>query len=286
MALDSYTDILAHILERGYEESTDSSGDFSTLAADAIVEAWRDISMRWPILEWRKDPPGAFVTTDDITTTTITVSAGEGVTATLSAGPSASISGRKIAATGSNTYSRVTSHTAGATTCVLDAVQTALTAAACVIYQDEYTLASDLGLFVDGLWFENGNFVPIKPESVILEAFTPPVGDNYPSAFARIGRRKILLSHYPTAVKRVEYSYSFFPDDPSGSSELALPKHWRPALAELALALLLGMKFDRREADTRARAEHLIENCIRFERQRVSGLQGIVPTRYVGSYGS
>lgn len=288
MGLDTHNEIRTHILERAYEDSEDTTGDFYTLAGDAIVEAWRDIAMRWPILEWRKTPPGAFATVDDITTTTLTIaSAGEGVAGTLSSAPAASITGRKIQPANVEWYSIVTAHTAGATGVTLDVAQAAVAAGtACVIYQDEYDLAADLGLFVDGLWYPNGTFVSMKSEEYIRESYSPPQGDGVPGYFARIGRRRIRLSHYPTSVKRVEYPYSFVPDDPSGTTTLSLPTFWRPALAELSLALLLGMKFDRRENDTMARAERLIEKCILYERRRVDGLQTMEPVRFVGAYGS
>jgi hypothetical protein len=286
MGFDTFAAIKIHIMERALEDSEETDGDFSTLAEDAIVQSHRDFAMRWPILEWRKDPPGAFLTVDDITTTTITAAIGEAVTATLSTAPSDSIQGRKIQPTGEEWYARVTSHAAGSTSCVLDVVQSTLAADACVIFQDEYNLATDIGVLVDGLWYPNGHFVPLKSEEVIQEAFQTPQGDGFPSAFARIGRRKILLSHYPTSRKRVEYSYYRFPDDPSGTSELELPKHWRIALAEMSFALLLGMKFDRREGDARNRAEKLTEEAIKYERQRLSSLQTIAPSRYVGAYGS
>jgi hypothetical protein len=113
MGFDTFAAIKIHIMERALEDSEETDGDFSTLAEDAIVQSHRDFAMRWPILEWRKDPPGAFLTVDDITTTTITAAIGEAVTATLSTAPSDSIQGRKIQPTGEEWYARVTSHAAG-----------------------------------------------------------------------------------------------------------------------------------------------------------------------------
>jgi hypothetical protein len=288
MPLDTFAQIQAHILERGYEDSTDLTGDFFTLSSDAIIEAWRDIATRWPILEWRKSPVGAFITVASITTTTLTIAAaGEAVAATLSVAPATSIVGRKIKPTGKEWYAIVTAHTAGDTAVTLDVAQEAIAAGtACTIYKDEYTLNADLGLFVDGLWYPTSKFVALKSEEYMRSAFPVPHASDIPEYFARIGQRTIRLSSYPTSVKRVEYLYSFVPDDPSGTTTLAIPTFWRPALAELALAILIGMKFDRRENDTMARAERMIERCITYEKQRMSGLQTKSPTGYRGAYGA
>jgi hypothetical protein len=184
-------------------------------------------------------------------------------------------------------YAIVTAHVAGALTCTLDVAQATIAAGtACVIYVDEYDLATDLGLFIDGLWYPDGRFVPLKTEEFIRDAYSPPQGDSSPAYFARIGRRRIKLSHYSNAVRRVEYTYTAQQDDPSGATTLSLPSYWRPALAELALSILMGDKFDKREKDTLLRAERLIETCLIYERRRTAGLQTFSPVRYTGAYGS
>jgi hypothetical protein len=288
MAFDTFEQIRAHILERGYEDSTDTTGDFYSLAADAIIEAWRDIATRWPILEWRKSPVGSFITTAQVTSLTVTIAAaGASAAGVLSSAPTSSLLGRKLKPTGKEWYGIITAHNANETAFTLDVAQEALAAGqACTIYQDEYTLNADLGLFVDGLWYPTSKFVALKSEEYMRTSFPVPHASDIPEYFARIGQRTIRLSSYPTSVKRVEYPYSFVPDDPSGTTTLALPSFWRPALAVKALAILIGMKFDRRENDTLARAERMIEACIAYEKQRLHGLQTKSPTGYRGAYGS
>src|SRR3990167_7183848 len=112
MPYTSYEGVKAAILGRAYE-NTDGTSTFDDLADDALLEAWTDLLTRWPWLDLIKDPPGVFVTTDDITTTTITVAAaGTSVAGTLSAAPSVSIAGRKIRPSGKTWGARVTAHVA------------------------------------------------------------------------------------------------------------------------------------------------------------------------------
>ena len=274
MGLDTYATILDLVLRRAQMGTSSSTEDWYGTVEDALIEAWRDLVVRHPWLSLRKDPPGAFVTTNDITTTTITIAtAGTGVTVTLSASPATSIAGRKIAPTGKSWISRVTAHTVGSTSATVDAAPETLAAGtACVIYQDEYDLASDLGAFVDGLWSDDG-FVPPWPEDRVRADYPdPPSAARIPRAFCRIGQRRIRLSHYPTEAIRFEYPYSYEPADPSGSGTLAIAFYLRPAYAELGLALAFGMKSDRREANAQARAEVLIRRALAYEDRLRSAL--------------
>ena len=273
MPIDTYTGVKSYILGRAYE-NTDGTSTFDALADDALVEGWRDLVTRWPWLDLVKDPPGVFVTTDDITTTTITVAAaGVSVAGTLSAAPAVSISGRKIKPSGKTWVARVTAHTAGLTAVTLDAAPEALAAGtACVIFQDEYDLASDLGCFVDGLWFD-GRFTPLLSEESLKVGWPdPPGGQDYPSAFARLTKGRIRLSHYSISVKRGEYPYTSELADPSGSGTLALPGYLRPAFAALALVELYEMALDRRYAAALQKAERSVERAIVYERRRRTGL--------------
>lgn len=273
MGYDSYSAVKTHILGRAYE-NTDGTSTFDGLADDALLEAWTDLLTRWPWLDLVKDPPGAFVTTDDITTTTITVAAaGTSVAGTLSAAPAVSIAGRKIKPSGKTWVARVTAHTAGLTAVTLDAAPEVLAAGtACVIFQDEYDLASDLGCFVDGLWID-GYFVPLLGEETLKSTYQdPPEASIYPAAFARLTKGRIRLSHYPTSVKRVEYPYTSELTDPSGSGTLALPGYLRRVYAKLALAQLYEMVLDRRYASALQDSERSVERAIIYERRRKTGL--------------
>ena len=288
MALDSFTAILAHILERAIEDSTDATGDFYTLAQDAIIEVWRDHTTRIQTLELVKDPAGAFVTVAPITTLTLTIAAaGESVAGTLSATHASSLTGYKIKPTSKNWIVRITAHAAGAAAVTLDAVPEALAAGSAItIYKDEYDLASDLGVFVDGLWGQDGGFVSLVSEETLRRDWPdPPQSADTASGFCRLTRRKIRLSHYPASVRRYEYPYQYEPDDPAGATTLVIGAHMRPALAEGALAVLLDMKFDRRADRTKVRAEQLLAAVEIYERRRRMGFGTVGNQRYRGAYG-
>ena len=287
MGLNSYNGLRSYCLERAGEDPDDANGGFYDIFSDLFGQAHRDLIIRYPFIDLAADPPGAFVTTDDITTTTLTIaSAGTAVTGTLSAAPSASIAGRKIRPSGVSWIARVTAHTAGSTSVTLDAVPAAIAAGtACVIFQDEYELASDLGVFINGLWDQSEGFVPLRQLEEMVGVFSdPPQAASTPSAFARLTRQKIRLSHYPNSVRRYEYPYIQEIGDPSGAAILTIPAFLRPVLAEGALALLFQMKGDVRQPEAQARYETMIERAIVYEQRRRLGLGQLSHQTRQGGY--
>lgn len=277
MPLESYSDVRRACLSRIEEETGANLSDWYADVEEALIEAWQDVITRHPWLALVKDPPGVFLTQDDITTPTITIAAaGTGVAATLSANPQSgqSMVGRKLRVTGQNWIARITAHVADSTTLTLDAVPATVAAGtAMTIFQDEVTLASDLGVFVDGLWTQEGDFVELWDEERLRRAYVdPPSGAWPPAAFCRLGRRLIRLSQYPTAVRRVEYSYTYEPANPSGIGELALPAYLRPVYLHGALAMAYDFKSDRRAAKEAQRYELGLERAIAYERRLRTGL--------------
>lgn len=277
MGLDSLDDLVQLVLARADEidaGGTASASPFYGLMDETVNEVWRDLITRYPWLDVTKDPPGSFVTTDDVTTTTLTIAtAGTAVSGTLSAAPSTSITGRKIRPSGVTWIARVTAHTAGSTTVTLDAVPATIAAGtACVIFQDEYDLASDLGVFASGLWSQAGHFVRLVSLETLLAAYPdPPNAGTTADLFARLTRTRIRLSQYPNSVRRYEYPYLAELSDPSGTATLAIPPHLRPILAEGTLALLFQMKGDRRQGEAATRYEAGIERAIAYETRRRVG---------------
>lgn len=276
MGLDSYADILAYVLTRAGEidaGGTVTDSPFHGLMDELIAQAHRDLVTRHPWLDLLTT--AAFVTTDDVTTLTLTVaSAGASVTGTLSSAPTSSFTGRKVKPSGKTWFARITAHTANDTSITLDAApETVAAGTACVIYQDEYDLASDLGIFADGLWDQAGDFVPLDSLETLAATYRDPQssGARTAEAFARLTRRKIRLAPYPNAVRRYEYSYLAELSDPSGSSDLTLPAYLRPILAEGVLALLYQMKLDRRQSEAQQRYEVGIERAIAYETKRRTG---------------
>lgn len=287
MALETYNDLLSYVLTRGGEidpGGTVTDSPFHGIMDELIGQAHRDLATRHPWLDLLTTD--AFVTTNDLTTLTLTIAAaGEDVNGTLSASQSTDLTGRKIKPSGKNWIARIT-HTAPSAVITLDAVpETIAAGSACVIYQDEYTLASDLGIFADGLWDQAGEFVPLVSLERLVEADPDPQssGARTAEAFARLTRRKIRLAPYPNQVRRYEYSYLAELSDPSGATTLTLPAYLRPVLAEGALALLYQMKLDRRQGEAQQRYEVGIERAIVYETKRRVGF-GILsaPSRQGG----
>lgn len=278
MGFDTAADIKRICLDRA-DEATDGSSDFATMFDEIFVEVWRDLVVRHPWLCLIKDPPGALLTTAAITSVTITVAAaGANVAATLSAVQTSSLVGLKIAPSGANYFMRVTAHAAPSANITVDAAPEVLSASACAIYQDEYTLAADLGVFVDGLWTpEKGDPVPLWPEERLKTdlGHGAAVPGYPPLAFARLTTTKIRLSSYPTAVRRLEYPYAYEPTPPvtSSTATLVLAPSLRATLAAGCLGLLYKEKLDRRYQVTAQSYERRIQRQCEYEtRQRIAVL--------------
>lgn len=274
MSLDSYTDLLRAVLSRAGEE-TDGTSKFLTDAGDAAIEAWREFTTRFPWLCLRKSPPSALLTIAPVTTLTLTVAAaGESAAATLSAIYATSLAGRKIRPSGKAWAARITAHVAGTNALTLDAAPETVTAGtACTIFQDEYDLASDLGLFVDGIWTQDGTFIALKGEEWVKIRYPDPPDQGWPAKyFCRLTRRRVRFSTYPGTVERCEYPYNYEPADPSGAGALAIDAHLRPAFAEMWLALVFQFKEDKREVAAFQRGEQKIRRAIIYEGRLLRGL--------------
>ena len=274
MAYTTLANLKSIILFRA-DQPTDGTSDFDGSLDSALIEVWRDLTIRHPWMSLIKSPPGVFLTVAEDTAKTLTIAtAGASVAATLSAAPSVSILGYRIQPTGKPYFLRVTAHTATEVGLTVDAAPEVLTAQACSIVKDEYDLASDLGMFVDGLWTPDSNLpVPLKPEQTVKEDVGTGVTTGWPpTSFARIGPTRIRLSHAPTAIKRVEYPYSRKPADPS-TGALALDDYLLPVYQLGALAQLYSELFDRRFKATFDRYELGIRRAFEYEtRQRVAVL--------------
>src|SRR3990167_2765861 len=260
------------------DEPTTSDGDFYTAGQRALIRAHHDLANRHPWYWLRAYPPGSFVTTAAITSLTITVaSTGTSVAGTLSATYATSLANFKLLPTGKNWYARVTSHTAGTNAVTLDAVPETLAAGSAIsIVRDEYQLAADLGLFVDGLWTQDGDYIELKSEEQIRKEYgDKPEPAWPPSAFCRLDQRRIRLSHYPTSTERVEYPYCTMPDDidpTDGATELTISHNFRYLLADGALYFAYLMKSDKRVAAAKKDYEDGIEQAISYHRRLMMGI--------------
>ena len=278
MPLLSYSDVRRACLARIEEETGANVSDWYDDVEESLIEAWRLLAVEHPWLPFVKAPPGVFVTQDDITARTVTIaSAGTPVTATLDANPQSgqSMAGRKIRPTGFNWHARITAHVADSTSLTLDAApETVAAGTACTIFQDEITLASDVGLFyTGGIWAATGEFIELWDEERLrTEHPDPPSGAWPPEAFCRLGSRLIRFSDYPNVARRGEYPYTFIPADPSGTGELEIPSWLRPTYLHGTLAIAYGFKNDPRQAGAATRYEQLKERAITYNDRLMVGL--------------
>lgn len=261
------------------------TSDFIAEAVNAGVEIWRDICSRHPWLSFRKEPSGAFVTFPRDLSRTITIpNAGVAVVCTLNAVYTVTgfpnLVGFKMRKPGSNTYSKVTAHAQGSASVTLDAVNHDMVGAAIQIeiYADEYDLASDLGVFVNGIWTVYGYECYLWPEERLRTEYpSPSAAANWPPrAFSRIGRTRIRFASYPTLQYRMEYPYCFEPadplvTDPTGGVALVMEPRMIPIFAEGVAAVIRGLKSDTRAKDSGTIYEAKIEALWDYEARRLRG---------------
>ena len=284
---DSFNDIRTWCLSLADMQA--SGDDWQTEVENSIVRAWDDLHNRFAFWWAIKYPPGVFLSVDDITNRTLTIAtAGTSVAGTLSSSVADDLDNYKIKPSGKNWAARITAHTAGSAAITLDAApETIAAGTACVIFQDEYQLASDLGLFVDGLWRQDGHFVELwAMERLLREYPDPPSSGDSPVAFARIDKRRIRLSSYPTSVKRYEYHYTKEEGSITAGSSTAftVDRNFRWIIAHGALAEAYLMKSDKRAGLYEKSYERVIESAIAYHHRLMGGLGTRQGGRVVGPY--
>lgn len=271
---DSFENVRTDILSR-MDEPEDSTSDWFGDVARSIVRAFHDLHNRHAWWWATVRPPGVFNTVAQITARTITIAtAGTSVTGTLDATVATSLTGFKIRVSGRNYIMRITAHTAGTASITLDsAPNTEAAGTATTIYQDEYQLASDLGIFTDGgIWSGDGNFIPLWSLKRLLSEFPdPPSAASPPSAIARIDKRYIRFSHYPTIRERYEYPYAQTAADPSGTGDLIIDQNWRWVLSDGGLYFAYLLKSDKRAAAAKQDYERAIQQLYDYDRRMRQG---------------
>jgi len=129
---------------------------------------------------------------------------------------------------------------------------------------------------VDGLWTEDGYYVELKSEEWIRKEHGDLPSPSWPpAAFCRLDARRIRLSHYPTAAKRVEFPYVTAPDDldpTEATIELTIPHNFRWLLGDATLYFLYLMKSDKRAGSAKQDYERGVEECVAYHRRVVMGI--------------
>lgn len=278
MPLTTYNDVKKWVL-RAADEHDDGSSDLEVEGSvhDALWEAWDDLLVQYPWLCFRKNPPGVVLTSAAITGLTMSVTAGLNAVATLSASQASSLVGWKVIQNGGQDVMRVTAHAAPSAQITLDAAPDTLVSAGVTLFKDEYDTASDLGLFVDGLWTQQADFIEVVPEKIIKEEYPSGFVSGWPPRYAaRIGKTKIRFSSYPVNVERIEYPYNYEAAQPVDTPAVALTldRHLRPAYAAMALALLMTMKSDTRAQGKLQLAQGRLDAALKYEDRLLRGVFG------------
>ena len=148
MATLTYSDLQTRIANRLRIPTTNTT-EMTKIQA-MLNDVYRDIWMKYNW--WWCVKRSTLVTADDISTGTVSVT-NASTSITFSSAPTPSVAGR-VFMVDSNADSlavyRISSHTAGATAATLDAVYTGATdtAAGYKVYQDTYSLPTDLGTLI------------------------------------------------------------------------------------------------------------------------------------------
>ena len=271
---DSFENVLTDVLFR-MDEVTDGTSDFDAAARRAVIRGYHDLLNRHAWWFNRKSPPGVILTTAPITARTITIAAtGTSVAATLDATVTPSILNYKINPTGKNWFARITAHAAGSAALTLDAVPETLAAgAACTIYQDEYTIASDVGVFTECMFSQEGWRIYFWDEERLRREYIDPPNQGWPPrAFCRLTDTRIRLSTYPDAIRRIEYPYGIRQPDPSGTGGLVIPQNYRWMLADAALYFAYLLKSDKRAGTAKGDYEAAVLSLLSYHRASLMGI--------------
>ncbi|MDP3769266.1 MAG: hypothetical protein Q8S13_14735, partial [Dehalococcoidia bacterium] len=217
----------------------------------------------------------ALLTTAPITTLTLTIAAaGSAVAATLSATYASSLANYKVNPTGKNWFARITAHVAGTDALTLDAAPETLAAGSAItIYQDEYTIASDVGVFTECMFASDGYRILFWDEERLRREYPDPPNQGWPPrAFCRLTDTRIRFSTYPDAIRRVEYPYGIRQSDPSGSGTLVVPQNFRWLLSDAGLYFAYLLKSDKRAGTAKGDYEAGVLSCLSYHRASLMGI--------------
>ena len=218
MASLTYSDLETRIANH-LRLPTSNTAEMTKIGAIAN-EVYRDIGLKYPNWWWLRKA-GVVNTTADVTTGTLAATNGStGIT--FSSAPTDSATGKVISVTenvlDSGAFYRIASHTAASVSATLDAAYTGttVTTSAFVVYQDQYSLPTDLKYIRE---IRRYGVVPllqkIGPEEMDrIKAYDTSVGK--PAVwtvrdFATSGdpttAQRLIVHPYPDDTYRLELSY-------------------------------------------------------------------------------
>lgn len=239
-------DIRTGILRRGGEK-TDGTSEFHATALEYINRAFLRILQEGIALPWTRKVAGVFNTLAKITAGTLAVTKGS-TSITFSSAPASSVKDFKLRVDGKGPVYRIASHAAAATAATLDAayVDDNNTAAAYVVFQDEYALVNDVLFLLTPLrFYESPYRLDLVDENAMEDRYPLPlIQEGVPTVAALIGEQRIRLSHYTADIKRVEYDYIQVLSDLVAGGTIPMPRPDRKALESGGLFYLMLDKED------------------------------------------
>jgi hypothetical protein len=291
MAYTTGQGLLALVLEKAHELGV-GSADWELVAKDALNTAHLDLLRAFPWLFGKKTPPGVLTTSAEITTGTVTVTAGS-INITFTAAPAASVATWRFYVVGDSlgTIYRINTHTAASTAAVLDSVYVNTDYAGAgksfVLFQDEYGLASDFLLPTSRSGFlrdmQGLRRIDLINEDELAGRFPYPqqASSGWPRVATLVAPQRVRLWPYPTEQRRYEYAYQYHPGvltfDGVAATDTPLisPAEDRIVLVDLAVGIILADKEDPRGPSYEARAAQ------RIRRMQGAQLRGQRPRTWV-----
>lgn len=249
---DNFADLVQDVISRSGGEAVAAVDDFYVDAQRAVVRAYQEICNEADYLFTRADPPGAISTVAPITAGTVNVTNGNG-SISFSSPPVSSVQGRKIIIQGIAEVYRIATHTGGLGPATLDAAFNGPNNAAATftVFQDEYSLASDVRHIIGMFLGENSWEVLQRSQEWLRENYPDPPDPVWPPRyFARIAEQKIRFEGYPDRARRIEYPYTVIPTDIAGSVTILIPRNWRYVIADGGLYWIQYVKNDNKQGDT------------------------------------
>lgn len=251
-------DILIDVLQRGGERTALTGGNTSDYLIPCkryVQRAYEDILAfaPWP---WAlKNPPG-ILNISAKKTNTATITSGS-TSVTLGTSISTSVSGWWLLIDAEQVPYRITAHTAGTTSVTIDATykEDSVSAGACSIFKDEYSLADDC-LKLWRAWDRNNPYREIDIIQRGEMSQTRPnryVSSSVTLTMSVIRDNMVRITPFPlTDDLTVEYEYSVKPaqdftfDEDTDTDIPILPLVDRHVIADSALVLLYIEKNDNR----------------------------------------
>lgn len=253
------SDLVDDILFRA-GELTDGTSDFEAIALQYLNRAYRTIcagggefapsvNENW---WWLMKYPPQVLTLQPLIEGTVTVTKNSTAITFASSPLLSTVANYHIKIGTHPDIFRISTHTGGQTSAVLDSVFTSDSGSySYKLFLIEYDLASDVVEVISEMTTYQDDVDRIGGIALSEMQSLYPIDDieeGTPTKFAFIGETKVRFSHYVNVLTRVEYNYLYRPPalTNAGSEEPVIPIEFRPLLCDIALYFLFTDKNDSR----------------------------------------